>query len=657
MSDRPDASLLEAWSAEGSEEAFAALARRYGGLLYHAAMRRTGRSDLAGEAAQNSLLILARKAPRLGHLPCLSGWLHRTACYEAAKLLRREQRHHARMKQLPLPDGDGAGDEASPWQDIAPVLDQALDAMPEKDREVIFLKFFDGLSFEQMARQFGGEPAAWRQRGSRALERLRLHFRKRGVAVSSAALSSGLGMSLGQSAPTAFLASLPNASAAVTALSWQTLTLHSLHLMKLKPAAAIAAVLLLSLLPLGMQARAISDARERVALLEKGFATSQTSSSRQALASSRANPSVNLVALADALLAAKEGDLVKRFTTEKKVAAMDVDELERLLTESTVTELGRAERLELVKALFRQFCRLAEKSGMPGERVVALTLRLAPSIQSGQGTLWNLAGNHVKRWAENDPDAAVAWYRQMEKPPAGVEYSTLVARAFDGLHRRSPDEAVAFFRSVTDQEKHAIIGGGGGADQPELMLDLASGIGDDFLRGICMNVLFQRADGRSPQEVRGWIDKLQPPANEAAQLLASAAAGSPGGEVSAEDAAKRMDWLRETAAGLDVSQATGVLLFNILHSKPDMVTELLDAEWERHPDERMLATYISRCMADERLILDAIPRSAKITDPQLRDSALVMMLLSTRGEPDARELARKGGLSEEEIDRLMSLNP
>ena len=47
MIDRNDAALLEAWSAGGSEEAFAALARRYGGLLYHAAMRRTGRDDLA----------------------------------------------------------------------------------------------------------------------------------------------------------------------------------------------------------------------------------------------------------------------------------------------------------------------------------------------------------------------------------------------------------------------------------------------------------------------------------------------------------------------------------------------------------------------------------------------------------------------------------
>jgi RNA polymerase sigma factor (sigma-70 family) len=78
------------------------------------------------------------------------------------------------MKHLPLPDDGDIG-----WKEAAPFLDKALDDLPEKDRQVIFLKYFDGLSFEQMSRQFGGEPAAWRQRGSRAIERLRLPLTSR----------------------------------------------------------------------------------------------------------------------------------------------------------------------------------------------------------------------------------------------------------------------------------------------------------------------------------------------------------------------------------------------------------------------------------------------------------------------------------------------
>ena len=657
MPDRTDIALLEAWSDGSSDEAFAALARRYGGLLYHAALRRTGRDDLAGEAAQNSLLILARKAPQMRHLPSLAGWLHRTACYEASKLLRRESRHQARMKHLPLPD-DEHGD--SSWKDAAPLLDRALDELPEKDRQVIFLKYFEGLSFEQMARRFGGEPAAWRQRGSRAVERLRLSLTKRGAAVSATALATGLGTTFTEAAPTAFLATLPPAStaAAAAALSWKALTFHSLHLMKMKPAAVIAATLILALVPLGMQAKAISDTRHRLALLETTLASSTDPSVRKAVASRRADTRVNLVALADALLAAKEGDFVRRFSTEKKVDAMSADELERLLVESTTLELGAEQRSALVQALFRQFCRVAEKSGMPGDRVVALLFRLSPSMKLGQGTLWNLTGNNLNRWVNNDPDAAVAWYRENGMSASPEDAQVFLANAFGGLHHRNPDDAIAFFRSLTDTEKQALIGGGGGLELPELMLDLASKIGNDRLRSVAMNQVFSRAlvAASSPQEVRGWIDRIKPSADEAAQLLASAA-GRPSGEMSVEAVSKRIDWLREAGEDLDHSQAAGIFLAAIARSSPATAKEALDAEWQRQPDERALATYISRCMSNVELILDAIPRSRLITDPDLRDSALGMMLLSTRSEEEARELARKGGLAEEEIDRIIPRKP
>lgn len=651
MSDSTDASLLAAWCADGSDEAFAALARRYAGLLYHAARRRTGRDDLAAEAAQNSLLILARKAPRLGHLPNLSGWLHRTACYEAAKLLRREQRHHARMKHLPLPDDGDAS-----WKDAAPLLDHAIDELSEKDRQVIFLRYFDGLSFEQIARQFGGEPAAWRQRGSRAVERLRCSLTKRGVAVSSAALSSGLGVSLGQTAPAAFLTNLPHPATAAAALSWKTLTLHSIHLMKMKPAAVIAATLLLSLIPLGMQANALSETRRRVSLLESSIASSEDPRIRKAAAKLRTVSRVNLPAFADALLAAKQGDLLKEFSTERKLDAMDADELERLLLESTEIELGPEQRGALVHALLRRFCRIAEKSNIPGERVVSLVMKLTPSMQSGYGTLWNLADNPLDRWVDENPSAAVAWYREHGRLTSQADAAIFSAKVFDGLHRRNPDEAIAFFDSLSDSEKQGVIGGGGGWKEVPLMLELASGIGNEHLRSTALGQVFARTYGLPPSDVRTWIDHLQPSANDAAQWLGNAA-GRTSGEVTVDEVANRMDWLRETAAGLDPSQAIGVFLADIATTSHDAVTRTLDREWKREPDERMLAAYISRCMFNESLILDAIPRSRLITDADLRDSALRMMLLSSRGEEDARKLAHKGGLTESEIDRILPHKP
>ena len=661
MIDPSDTSLLKEWSAGGSEAAFTVLARRYGGLLYHAAIRQTGREDLAGEAAQNALLILARKAPHLAGFTSLAGWLHRTACYEAAKLSRRERRHEARMKQFHLHHGEDDSDTS--WQAVAPLLDKALDALPEKDRQVIFLKYFDGLSFEQMARQFGGEAAAWRQRGSRAVDRLRGTLAKGGVAVSSSALATGLGTTLSQAAPTSVLTTLSaSPAAAAAAISWQTLTLHSSHLLKMNPAAVITVALVLSIIPLGTQAKAIADARQRVALLEEGaahdLASADAQRSRQ-IPVSRQNTAINLFSLADALMAAKQGDQVKKFITEQQVDALDADELEQLLITSGDLEMGADKRLLLVRTLFREFCKLALKSGIPCERVLALATRLATQIGTKKGQVWGLASANLSHWMEADPDAALAWYRGARESgiPGDPQSDTIFAsHAFNVLHGRDPAEAIEFFRSSSDSERQAIIAGGGGKGNPDLMLGLAAEIGDERLRSFALLEVFRDSEGKSPEEVHAWFDRIQPSVNEAAQLLAAAAEGH-GGSISAAEVGNRLDWLRAAGTGLDASQAAGIFLSDAVRSNPGAASSILDAEWKRYPDERMLATYMFRCFSEEDLILDAIPRSRLITDPALRDATLQGMLLSTRSDSQARELARKGGLPQVEIDRILPEKP
>ena len=89
MTERSDTALLEDWSAKASEGAFAELARRYGGLLYHAAIRRTGRVDLAAEAAQNALLIL--ELSKVGNPTFEQTTALRRAVIDASVALQRRQ--------------------------------------------------------------------------------------------------------------------------------------------------------------------------------------------------------------------------------------------------------------------------------------------------------------------------------------------------------------------------------------------------------------------------------------------------------------------------------------------------------------------------------------------------------------------------------------
>lgn len=657
MNERPDDALLADWSAGGSEEAFSALARRYGGLLYHAARRRTGRDDLAGEAAQNALLILARKAAGLRHLPCLSGWLHRTACYEAAKLLRRERRHEARMKHLPTEDRSADADH---WGAVAPLLDQALDALPEKDREVIFLKYFDGMSFEQMARQFGGEAAAWRQRGSRAVERLRGSLAKRGVAVGTSAIATGLGTSLTQAAPAVFIGPANAMHGAVGAVSWKTLTLHSLHLMKMKPAVVIAAVLLVSIVPLGLQAHAISTARGRIASLETelGPRAGEAGAFPRRMASARkaAVSKTNLVALADSLLAGERGDVLKKLMVERKLQAMDAEELERMLVESLGIEMGTSQRNVLVRTLFREFCRVAEKTKMPCEQVVALASRISRDTGNGQGNVWNSANGTLSRWITTDPDGAMAWFQKARKSDLlhdefGMQ--VLAGAVFDGLHRQDPERASAFYQGLSDGEKVGAIGSATGRGNPELILELAMEIADDGLRQTGFSQVFLNAGGRSPAEIRGWLDRMQLPENGEVDLLVAGARGNII-ETTPENVVSRLEWIREAEEGRDPSHAAGAFLAEMVRFNRANSRKIIDAAWEANPDEKMLANYLCRSFqANPALIVDAVSLSERITDPEMRDEALRRMLTSTRSNHDARALALQGGLPQDEVDRLI----
>ncbi|QJE97806.1 RNA polymerase sigma factor [Luteolibacter luteus] len=666
MSAPSDASLLRDWTIGESEEAFAILARRYAGLLYHAALRRTGREDLASEAAQNSLLILARKASRLTDLPSLSGWLHRTACYEAAKLLRRERRHEDRMKNLPAPDGPDESETA--WQEAGPLLDQALDGLSEKDREVIFLRYFDGLSFEQMARQFGGESAAWRQRGSRALERLRVSLTKRGVAVSSGTLAMGLSTTLSQAAPASVLAAVSVSPAAgAAALSSYSLVGHSLHFMKLHPATWIVVALLLSAVPLSLQAVANASARNRIASLESSLSEG---SERALVGTTQSKTSVvarsaraNLLILADLIRADELGATLKGAEANRRLKSMSEEELEQLLTEAVTIDLHPDRRNKLINRLFLAYISERTPKVSP-ERVVATAGMLADRLGTeGQEGLWGWAVRVAPDWAKTDPEKALAWYREGIESGrlASLKVAPMMASAiYRGLYSEHREQADAFYHSLCEEERVGVIQSRGGLGEAEDFLAMAFEIRDPGKRREALLPMFQyETKGKSIAEVMEWVEQAGGRAS-ALELLAAAAEGDPYREdggirfyqgMKSDDIAGRIDWLREPGSGDQSSAAIGAFLARTISSSPDATKENLDAEWERNPDEAMLAAYISRAGTTAVGAADALQRIKLLGDPDLR-SGVLHDLLESPGAGEAIDLLRKSGLTSRELEEL-----
>lgn len=236
-----DAQLLRRFAEQNSQAAFAELARRHVGWIYQASLRRTGeRHDLAQDVVQQVFLALARHALELAKHPSLPGWLFTTTRYAAGHVLRAESRrrkHELAAGEMNDPETPTSDNE---WIEIRPLLDDALDHLPERDREALLQRFFEGLTLSEMAERNGIGEDGVRKRLDRALEKLRAGFSRRGISSTAAALGALLGSHARAAVPQSVQAIAANAPWSAAAAQ-PALALGLIHLMNTTKAGLIGA--------------------------------------------------------------------------------------------------------------------------------------------------------------------------------------------------------------------------------------------------------------------------------------------------------------------------------------------------------------------------------------------------------------------------------
>ncbi|HXS68637.1 MAG TPA: sigma-70 family RNA polymerase sigma factor [Candidatus Polarisedimenticolia bacterium] len=214
-----DSQLLHDYAQRKSQDAFAELVRRHVNLVYSAAMRQVRSPLLAEEISQSVFADLARAAGKLKPDTIITAWLYQVTRRTAIDVIRRESRQRARER---LAAEMAAMNTAADWTHIEPILDEAMEALDETDRTAILLRYFENKSLREVGESLGTSDDAAQKRVSRAVERLREFFSKRGIAIAASGLAVLISANAVQAAPVALAATIATAAITGTAMHAST---------------------------------------------------------------------------------------------------------------------------------------------------------------------------------------------------------------------------------------------------------------------------------------------------------------------------------------------------------------------------------------------------------------------------------------------------
>ena len=172
MTERPDRQLAEA-AQRGDGDNFTELCRRYYPAMVAIAHSILGDKHLAEDAAQQAFATAAVKLPELRHADRFAGWLG-VICRNAANDIGRKKQvvyNADELSRLPARQDEPQDTEA---------VRIAVAHLEPEAREVIYLRFYDGLTYERISKVLGISQEAINGRLRRAKERIAEYLKRNG---------------------------------------------------------------------------------------------------------------------------------------------------------------------------------------------------------------------------------------------------------------------------------------------------------------------------------------------------------------------------------------------------------------------------------------------------------------------------------------------
>ena len=243
---------LEDYISWASEDAFRKIVERHSGLVRGVALRVARDAALAEEITQSVFIVLSRKAASIPTRN-LSGWLYNTAVGEARNAVRKTMRRD-RINREYMNEIKGNESRKAAWEEISPILDEAVAELPKDEKRLVVMRFFEQLDYREISKGMGCSEQACRKRSERALDRLAEILGRKGFRTSSGVLASGLAAFALLPAPASAALISSAALAAAMATPPSTTFLTFLKIMTTKQAIAVTTgVLALAAVPLAVK--------------------------------------------------------------------------------------------------------------------------------------------------------------------------------------------------------------------------------------------------------------------------------------------------------------------------------------------------------------------------------------------------------------------
>jgi RNA polymerase sigma factor (sigma-70 family) len=413
-----DHELLGEYVERRSDQAFAALVERHIDLVFSTALRSVRDPHLARDVVQKVFILLARKPGSIRNAHVLAGWLYRTTRFTAASTLRTERRRREHERAA-MELNTLQPDSPSLCQALAPYLDEALDVLDPVDQGAVALRFFEGKSLREVGQALGMSDDAAQKRVARDVEKLPFYFARKGLATSSALVTSVLAAHAVQAAPAGLASSVAAASLAQAAgggsaaLAWKLIGIMTTTNLKITGVALLLLAAVSTPILLNHRARAAKPAEPVPAVAQEA-----------AVPMLPPPPAAELVARTPQTAApAAKKSLVDQLMEAPKLSVV---EIEAYLQQNkrNVESLLAAFRVSGDKAYLREAA-----TNFPND----------PAVQFA-AIAFDTFPEQRRQWLEafkgSSPDNAVAWYLS----------------ALDYFKAKQPDQALQELGEATRKE-------------------------------------------------------------------------------------------------------------------------------------------------------------------------------------------------------------